>query len=130
MFNILLIRIGLQVRDALDKYKNSADLTCEPAITTFDINILKSLYECERQGWMAHAQKTGHLVWTLVPECLGDYITFMTGAPLVGDPEDHVYKRHGVEAVAARAAYRPRTRPFAALGVMGSPTPTRRRKVQ
>ena len=120
----------LQVCDALETYKNSADLTVEPPITSYDINILKSLYEREKQGWIAHSQKTGHLAWTLVPESFGDYITFMSGAPFVGDPEDHVYKRHGVEAVAARAAYRPRARPFAALGGMGSPIPTRRRRIQ
>ena len=126
---IIIDTYWVQVCDVLETYKNSADLTVEPPITSYDINILKSIYEREKQGWVAHAQKTGHLSWTLVPESFGDYITFMSGAPYVGDPEDHVYKRHGDEAVAARAAYRPRARPFAALGGMGSPIPTRRRRI-
>ena len=119
----------MQVREVVDTYKNSADLTCEPPNTSFDVNVLKSLYEREKQGWLAHAQKTGELAWTLVPETMGDYITFMTGAPNVGDPEDNVFKRAGVEAVAARAAYRPRAKPFAGLVSMGSPTSMKRRKI-
>ena len=70
---IIVDMYWLQVCDALETYKNSADLTVEPPITSYDINILKSIYEREKQGWVAHSQKTGHLVWTLVPESFGDY---------------------------------------------------------
>ena len=120
----------MQVKAVISTYSKSADLTTEPPITTFDDNILRSLYERERLGWQAHCSNTGHLSWTLVPEMMREYTECMLLSPYItGEPEDHVFKRMAPVVVSARAAHRPRVRPASALGGMGSPASMRRRRL-
>ena len=120
----------MQVKAVISTYSKSADLTTDPPVTSFDDNILKGLYERERLGWHAQCALTGHLSWTLVPEMMRDATECMLLSPfMLGEPEDHVYKRMAPAAVAARAAHRPRARPFAGLVGMGSPISMKRRRV-
>ena len=119
----------MQVKAVISTYSKSADLTTEPPVTSFDDNILKSLYARERLGWQAQLALTGHLSWTLVPEMMREFTECMLLSPfMTGEPEDHVYKRMAPAAIAARATHRPRVRPFNAVGGMGSPVCMRRRR--
>ena len=114
----------------ISTYSKSADLTTEPPVTSVDDNILKSLYERERLGWLAQCTLTGHLTWTLIPDFMADLAGCMLqSAYMLGEPRDHAYSRSAPVAVAARAAHRPRARPFAGLTGMGSPVSMKRRRV-
>lgn len=120
----------MQVKAVIKSYSQSADLTTEPPITSCDDNILKSLYERERLGWNAQCTLTGHLAWTLIPEFMADLAKCMLLSQYMqGRPEEHAYKRLAPVAVAARAAYRPRARPFGGIMGMGSPVSMKRRRV-
>ena len=121
---------ALQVMAVISTYSKSADLTTEPPITSFDDNILKSLYERERLGWQAQCALTGHLAWTLIPDFMADLAGCMLQSTyMLGEPREHAYNRSEPVAVAARATYRPRARPLAGLPGMGSPVSMKRRRV-
>ena len=111
-------------------YSKSADLTTDPPVTSFDDNIIRSLYERERLGWQAFCTITGHLTWTLIPDFMAELGGCMLQSQyMLGEPRDHAYNRNAPSAVEARAAHRPRARPYAGLVGMGSPVSMKRRRV-
>ena len=120
----------MQVKAVIKSYSQSADLTTDPPITSFDDNLLKTLYERERLGWQAQCTLTGHISWTLIPKFMKDIAGCMLlSSYMQGEPEEHAYKRRVPVAVAARAAHRPRAGPFGGVTGMGSPVSMKRRRV-
>ena len=111
----------MQVLKTINTYNNSADLTAEPAVTTYDVNILTGLYEKERLGWAAHVAKTGEFMWTLVPGMMKDCVECMrVSINKTGERARLLYERDAPEGFAARCTFKPRTRASIGLPGMGS----------